>query len=304
MKYVHIFLSSLILSSSCLPAYAISPLNQKKIDQHAAAIEKKVTRDYYLRAALVGIVAARVAYGFVTWMNTPHQQIAENLIPVPKPDASIEVPKITWSEWADKKKVAWVTWGKYVVSKENVTNKAIDLGKFACNSGFQMGMGFVMEGVYGKLNYPNTLRWYICSHVPYTATLKVVREMLTSDQSDYNKQLLQEACNRLVLDGEKICGYMTYKTKQLDIEEQQIAERTTRHFVTYYNEFLQRLSDQLVSDVVDYNIIDTMLTSFETDVKRQLKLFFYLEGETDEERAMIGERVKRSLIIEHIATLF
>ena len=320
MKYAHIFLSTLIFSSTCLPAYDIRPLNQKKIDQHAISIEKKVTRDYYLRMALVGIVAARVAYGVTTWVHVNFFKKSENLIPenlmpveeskdatqipIEKPKESIELPKITWSEWVDKKKVAWVTWGKYVVSKENVTNKAIDLGKIACAYGFQTGMGFVMEGVYGKLNYPNTLRWYICSHVPYTATLKVVREMLASDQSDYNTLLLQEACNRLVLDGEKICGYMTYKTKQLDIEEQQIAERTTRHFFTYYNEFLQRLSDQLACNVVDYNTIDTMLTSFEADVKRQLKLFFYLEGETDEERAMIGERVKRSLIIEHIATLF
>ncbi len=307
MNYAKLLLSLSILISPCVNAdyiYYVRLLDQKKIDQHAISIEKKVTRDYYIRLALVGIVAARVTYGFVTWFNTPHNKVTENLIPVEKPKESIEIPKITWGEWAHNKKVAWVDWGKFVVSKENIQKQAIDLGKFACMSGFQTGMGFVMEGVYGKLNYPNTLRWYICSHVPYTATVKVIKDMLAADQTHYNTLLLQEACNRLVLDGEKICGYMTYKTKQLDIEEQQIAERTTRHFFNYYNEFLKRLSDQLACDVVDYSAIDTMLISFETDVKRQLKLFFYIEGETDEERAMIGERIKRSLVIEHIATLF
>ncbi len=317
MKYTHIFLSSLILISSCTNAhqiYQIRPLDQKKIDQYAVAIEKKVTRDYYIRTALVGMVAARIAYGLVTWLNAPHIKVDDNLIPAEKPKNSTAVPKITWTEWACNKKTAWIDWGKYVVSKENITKQAIDFGKFACNSSFQMGMGFVMEGVYGKLNYPNTLRWYICSHVPYTSTIKVIKEMLlpfredqsalTLNQTCYNTRLLREACNRLVIDGEKLCGYMTYKTKQLDIEEQQIAERTTRYFVTYYNEFLKRLSDELMFDLCDCNTIDAMLATFETDIKRQFKLFFYIEGETDEERAMIGERMKRSLVIEHIATLF
>jgi hypothetical protein len=312
MNYVKLSLSLSILISTCVNAdyiYYVRLLDQKKIDQHAISIEKKVTRDYYIRTALVGMVAARIAYGFVTWLNTPHVKIDENLIPTQKPKDATEIPKLSWSEWACNKKTAWIDWGKYVVSTENMQKQAIDLGKFVCANGIQMGMGFVMEGVYGKLNYPNTLRWYICSHAPYAATIKVIKEILVPLQESSSLTLeelflLRAACNRLVTDGEKLCGYMTYKTKQLDIEEQQIAERTTRYFVTYYNEFLKRLGDELAFNVFDYNTIDTMLTTFETDIKRQCKLFFFIEGETDEERAMIGERMKRSLVIEHIATLF
>jgi hypothetical protein len=299
--------------SSCISMCEVRLLDQKKIDQHAIAIEKKVTRDYYIRMALVGMVAGRVAYAGITWLNTPFEKKSENLIPVQQQKDSPEVPKLSWEEWACNVKTSWVNWGKYVVSKENVKKQAIDFGKFACGNVVQTGISFVMEGVYGKLNYPNTLRWYICSHVPYTATIKVIKELLTPlqdqsslmhDQVCYNKQLLQEACNRLVYDGEKLCAYMIYKAKQLGIEEQQIAERTTRYFFNYYNEFLQRLSDQLASDVIDCAALDTMLISFEADIKRQFKLFFYIEGETDEERAMIGEKMKRSLVIEHIASLF
>ena len=321
MKYANIFLSSLLFISSMVCTYEIRLLDQKKIDQHAAAIETKVTRDYYLRVALVSIVAARIAYMGINYFNSTHDKVPVNVpdassqnVEVPNVQAEpIAVPKITWEEWTHNQKLSWVKWVKHVVSKENVTNQMIGLGQFVVINSFQTGMGFVMEGVYGKLNYPNTLRWYICSHVPYTATIKVIKEMvvplqdplpLTPEQVPYNKQLLQEACNRLVGDGEKLCGYMTYKTKQLDIEEQQVAERTTRHFFNYYNEFLMCISAQLACDVVDYNILDTMLISFETDIKRQLKLFFFIEGETDEERAMIGERVKRSFLIEQIATLF
>ena len=313
MKYVRVCLASLLFVASTLFSYQIRLLDQKKIDQHAVGIEKKITRDYYVRLALMSMVAARITYGLVTWLNTPHEKKSENLIPVQKKEESIEAPQITWGEWAHNKKISWINWAKYVVSQENITKQAIGLGQFMVTNSLQTGIGFVFEGVYGKLNYPNTLRWYICCHVPYTATIKVIKEMmqplqdyslLTPDQLHYNQQLLQESCNRLVSDGEKLCGYMTYKTKQLDIEEQQIAERTTRHFITYYNEFLNGFSDQLASDTVDYNALDSMLTSFEADIKRQLRLFFYIEGETDQERAMIGERVKRSLLIEQIATLF
>lgn len=304
MNYAQVSLSTLIFMSSCISMCEVRLLDQKKIDQHAIAIEKKVTRDYYVRMALVGIVAARVAYAGIKWLNTPIEKKSENLIPVQKPKDSPEVPKISWEEWACNVKTSWVNWGKHVVSKENVTKQAIDFGKFACGNVMQTGISFVMEGVYGKLNYPNTLRWYISSHVPHTATITVIKGMLIPDQMSNNRLLLQEACDRLVCDGEKICGYMTYKTKQLDIEEQQIAERTTRYFFNYYNEFLQRFSDQLASDTADCTVLDTMITSFEADIKRQLKLFFYLEGETDEERAMIGEKIKRSMVIEHIASLF
>ena len=79
------------------------------------------------------------------------------------------------------------------------------------------------------------------------------------------------------------------------------SERTTRHFFYCYNEFLKYISDQLAKDNIDCNSLDTTFTLFETDIKRQLNLFFFIEGETDEERAMIGERLKRSLLIEQIA---
>jgi hypothetical protein len=308
MKYVQLLFSALIFSSSCMSGYEIRLLDQKKIKQHATAIEKKVTRDYYVRMALISMVAARIAYAGFKWLNTPVEKPID-LIQQPK---KLDVPKITWGQWVCNVKTSWINWGAHLISKENIQNSMINAGKFGLATTFQMGMGSVMQGVYTKLNYPNTFRWYICSHVPYIKTIEYIKttiatlqdQSLTPEQTNYNKQLLQEACNRFVCDGEKLCGYMTYKTQLLEIEEQQIAERTTRYFCTYYNEFLQRMSDQLACEVVDYTILDTMLASFETDIKRQLKLFFYLEGETDEERAMIGERMKRSIIIDGIAGLF
>jgi Na+-transporting methylmalonyl-CoA/oxaloacetate decarboxylase gamma subunit len=296
MKSAHIFLSSLIFISSCMSAFEIRFLDQKKINQHAQEIEKKVARDYYLRMALVGMVAARIAYAGFVWLNTPHEE--KNLITPEKPTVD---PNITYWQWMCDVTTSWVNWGSHLVSKESIQHGLVNFGKFAITTTFQTSMGFVMEGVYGKLNYPNTLRWYICSHVPYTATIKMMKEMLQEEHCD--KQLVQELCNRLGADGEKLCGYMVYKTKQLEIEEQQIAERTTRYFFTHYNEFLKRLSDQLASDTVDYNSLDSMLTSFETDIKRQFKLFFFIEGETDEERAMINQKMKLSFI-GHAATLF
>lgn len=287
--------------------YDVRSLDQEKIKQHAVAIEKKVTRDYYVRMALISMVAARIAYAGFTWLNTPIEKPIDLIQP-----KKADVPKITWGKWARNVKTSWINWGAHLISKENIQNSIISAGKFGLATTFQMGMGSVMQGVYTKLNYPNTFRWYICSHVPYIKTIEYIKttiatlqdQSLTLEQINYNKQLLQEACNRFVCDGEKLCGYMIYKTQLLDIEEQQIAERTARYFCNYYNEFLQRMSDQLACEVVDYTILDTMLTSFETDIKRQFKLFFYLEGETDEERAMIGERMKRSIIIDGIAGLF
>src|SRR6266404_9052676 len=121
MNYAKLLLSPLIFISSCLSAYELQLLNQKKINQQAQAIEAKVTRDYYLRVAMISIVAARLAYLGINYLNSHDQNPISSLSPQPNNIIPpIAVPEISWVEWADKVKMSWLNWAKHVISTENI----------------------------------------------------------------------------------------------------------------------------------------------------------------------------------------
>jgi hypothetical protein len=146
--------------------------------------------------------------------------------------------------------------------------------------------------------HPDTLRWYVHTHTPYEATTQLMKEAIIHlrDKApeqikiDYHKQLLKDSFDRLVRYGEGICAYMTYKTKQLDEHERLVAERAARYFFVYYNAWLANVAAQYALDVPDYDALEKLITTYETEMGSQLCHFYAIEGETKRDKRAVRKR--------------
>jgi hypothetical protein len=168
-----------------------------------------------------------------------------------------------------------------------------------------------MQKMYKDLMYPNTLRWYIHNYIPFKSTIKHMKdtvedlrnESLTDEQIAYNRQRLQQLCFYSARQGECICGYMVYKSKQLDAEVQPMAEQAERYFVGYYNNWLKLMNAQLDQETLACDQLCKIIISHEKELIRRLSHFAILEDETDEDKCMIDERSDLS-IASQVARLF
>lgn len=348
MKYVYSLILPLLIAffgiSYEIAAHENKPtsplicMRQQVINKKASEIEAKIKRDYYIRMGLIGVVVARM--GYLAWdrclrsyvFPTPEELLKKvlaekalkELAQAQKELKQLEIVKeqqasenITQEQVLNPKlpKITWHEWAQHNLTKEQIgtalKNKTIALSRFIAATGFQTGMGLVMQGVYSRLNYPNTLRWYVCTQVSYVRVIENIKEtmLLLQDTSldvehiTQNRQLLQDLCYLLVLDGEKIAGYMTYKTKQLDVERKMLAERAVYHFITFYNSSLKRIHE-LVGVETNYNALISEIDAFAQELKRYLRHFAVVEGETDEERYVVGEMSQQSLMVGLVASLF
>src|SRR2546423_7176454 len=109
VKYIRILSCCIAASPIFSSAHEMLALHSSKIKTKAVEIERQMTRDYYIRCGLIGIVAARIAYmgiihltskGDTASTNVSDASVQNNDVPQKQQSSeSIVVPKISWGEW-------------------------------------------------------------------------------------------------------------------------------------------------------------------------------------------------------------
>jgi hypothetical protein len=311
MNYSKLFFLPLFLATMCASGVEIPLLSSESIDKKAVAIQSKITRDRYLAYAAGTIVAARAVYSLSPYWSPLQRFFGEtpavHNIPVIDKVADLSVPQeasvtpdISWGQWFGD--------GLSAV-KQNMTienalkftkDSLFSIGHYGLATCAQNGIGLVMAGMYKRLMYPDTLRWYVHTHVPYKMIIKGMKDGLVDPSLDsldiaYNKQKLHDSCFLLACYGESMCAYMTYKTKKLDAQVQPIAELAKNRFLGFYNDWLRRMMSQLDQEIINNDEVIKLIQLYEKELTYRLRHFAILEGETEDQMCAIEERIDVSV---------
>lgn len=276
MKRSKLLILPLVAISLYSPMQAMISLEKADIDKQAALIETKVTRDRYM---VYGLTAFGVAHELYQW--TP---FISGLL-----GTSVEAPK-------PEKESMYQAFKAGMRSLFYTQEGWVSMVQFGLSIG-----GFVMISKMGeKFAHPDTSYWYVNTYAPYKRTIMLMQErlvMLQDPQLDQmtilaHKEFLHTLSERLVRQGKLICGYMTYKTKHLDIEEKAIARRAVNCMVKSQNDWLSRINAQLHMENQNYGDISKMLAAYSADITAQLNYFSVVEGESPYDRSVINRQIK------------
>jgi hypothetical protein len=276
MNYSKI-LSSIILISTCISAHESLLIEKTVIAQKVVTIETRMARERYVVHSLTALSIAQSIYPWIVlYKGSPGS--AEQ----PKRVSFIEASKAAFNNLFYTQE-GWVS---------------------MVNAGISLGGSMVISKVCDKFIHPDTLRWYVHSHAPYAVTIQMMKDQLVLLQNEScgaqqiadSKKFLHLLYDRLVHQGESMCAYMAYKVQRLDDEEKALAKRAANSMFVAQNNWLQRISDQLLSDTINYHIIDALLVAYEADVAYQLNHFSVIEGETLHDQHVVKQLIKRSLV--------
>lgn len=146
---------------------------------------------------------------------------------------------------------------------------------------------FVLQKVDTHFRHPDTLRWYVHTHVPYVRVLKIMKNItlklqehdLDERDKDHYCSLLYACCDRLSGYGEDICAYIVYKSSDLEGRTAEMAEQMARYLLNYQNESLEAIGVELDKHEPDYQIINQLIAIYETEIRSHRDMFAVIEGE-------------------------
>lgn len=155
---------------------------------------------------------------------------------------------------------------------------------------------FIMQSVQEKFQHPDTLRWYIRSHVPYGKSIVVMKKVITHLQdthlSDQDRAFKHIMCSGLLEQlanyGEDICAYIQYKASRLEGRRKINAEKCSRYLIHYHNDLLERIDTLLHGDISGYSSIIDLLDVYSSELMHYRQLFSTLEGESEYQEKMIS----------------
>ncbi|HEX4068594.1 MAG TPA: hypothetical protein VHX42_00710 [Candidatus Babeliales bacterium] len=277
MKFSNISLTFLIFVSSTLCTHELM-FTHKEINEQALIIEKKMTRDRYI---VYGLTALSLAQQMYPWIAMYQKGKAVSETNAAEQLSMLQSIKAAFNHLLYTKE-GWIS---------------------LVQAGVSLGGGIVISNICNTFIHPDTLRWYVHSHAPYVLTLTMMKQQIVvlqddtceADQKLEAQKLLHLLYDRLVQQSRLMCAYMTYKTKQLDDEEKEVAQRTLHILIDVQNNYLFGIAQQLKATVVDYQELEKMLCKYQKDSNSHVNHFAVIEGETIEERYVVKQRVKRSL---------
>ena len=276
MNYSKI-LPSIFLVSACISAHEPLLIEKTAIAQKVVAIETRMSRERYIVHSLTALSIAQSIYPWIVlYKGSPGE--AEQ----PKQVSFIEAFKAGFSNLFYTQE-GWIS---------------------MVNAGISLGGSMIISKVCDKFIHPDTSRWYVHVYAPYTTTIEMIKERLLVLQDESleqeklmdNKKFLHLLYNRLVHQGESMCAYMAYKLQYLDDEEKDLAKRAAHSMFIAQNNWLQRISDQLFFEDINYHIIDALLVAYQADIAYQLNHFSVIEGETLHDRHVVKQLIKKSLV--------
>ena len=299
MNYAKLFFLPVICASLCISAESIRFLQSAEINKKIVGIEKQIIRDKRIMLGLKALSHVQEIYLFWSFFSplfADNTSIKLQQVCVEckvRPKAPIEEVPFTKALWLGLTNFGNNTKNLFITPQGWLT-----MGGWAAYYGSCLASLYVTFRMPDDFVHPDTLRWYVQAHVPYEATIQLMKDAIINlqDQSletaqiDYNRQVLRDSVDRLARDGESICAYMVYKIKQLDEYETPVAERAAHNFFKYYNAWLTNVSAQCGLDSPDYDEINKLVIAHEMAVTAQLKHFYAIAGETKAERRMVMQK--------------
>jgi len=247
----------------CNSMSAVAGMQQAEIDKHAGIIEAKITRERYMMYGFTAFSVVQELYRWTPffmglWGKSFVNQVKEDKKPL------LQSCKEGF-EWIFYTKQGWIS----------IIQSGVSIGEF-----------IIISKMSEKLFHPNTLRWYIKTHAPYMRTIGLMQEHVSALQDTAleqsviasHKEFLSELYDCLVHHSTLMCGYMTYKVKSFENEEQIIGKRAVQCIINDQNNWLMRIGSQLKVDVPNYPEIEKLLLGYKMDVASYINHFSLIEG--------------------------
>lgn len=292
MHYNKFLLVFFVIMPVSIFSESIRLLERQEINKKAVVIEKKLAREKYFVLGLTTLGHIHNIYIFLSFFM-PSKSL-DNMCAACK-NKEVELVKNVPFGVAMRSGLINVV--------QNVKNLFVTpqgwgtIGYNILYCGGFLTASFITARVADNLIHPDTLHWYITTHVPYELTIQLMKEVivnlqaqkLTGEDVVYNVQILKDSLNRLAGYGESICAYMTYKSHCLEDGEQQVAEKAICYFFHYYNAWLIDVFAQCGLKSPHYDQINASIASYEINVAAQLRHFYAIEGETEIDQLAIEE---------------
>ncbi len=292
IKYVSALIVGLlfmhvIAGNDCI----IRTIEESQVEKRAHDIESMIKRHYYIHASMIA--------GTVVVDLMQIYQLGKAIF-----------GKSSESDTSDSGSTEP---GKDIVSEEAQCNILVQLAK-DIGSGFK-SIFFTRKGLsillraFGEVSamvimqklvshywHPDTLHWFVYARVPYQRTVRLIDEfidelqnpMLQVEQHEFYHQSLVNGCNQLVEYSERVCAYMEYKSNRLlVITQTTIGLSIGRHLFNRTNDWVAEIRTLFEDDKPNYLKISKNITTFVSELTRQLDHFASIEGETHEERRRV-----------------
>lgn len=276
MKYIKKVLFLIIFASS-LHSYA-QILDLAFIGKKAVEIEKKMTRDCYIKYAFTAVAIAHEIYQWIPMIKD---------FMSPQSSSFEEASQLSFVQ-AFKAGIKHLFY-----TKEGLTS--------LIQSGFSIG-GFVIISQFAeKFMHPDTVRWYVQAYAPYYATIKTIKEkisdlqdpLLDDEHRGIDNKIIVLLYDRLVRQAHCMCAYITYKIKYLEPAEKIIGEHSRQSIIKIHNKWLADIQQQLdTTKTLDFSVITILLDGYHDAISAQLRHFALTEGETKKERIAVKKQMQ------------
>lgn len=300
MKWVKNFLFLIILLFFNTHSYA-QMLDQAIIDKKSIEIEKKMTQNRYLMYSLTTMA---IAYGIYEWMPLLMDMASNMAASAQKQEKSTTTEEK--SESTEKRSFSQVLKDGAASFKSGASDLFHDLfcTKESWLSFLQYTVSLTGAGIINqvteKFMHPDTLRWYVHTHAPYHATIKLMKEQISSlqdpslsdEQHEVSSRMIPLLYDRLVRQAHFMCAYISYKIKRLDEAEKIIGQHTKESLIKTHTRWLTHLKEHLDSKTFDLDAIAILLDKYYDAVSAQINHFALTEGETKKERVAIKRLTK------------
>lgn len=139
------------------------------------------------------------------------------------------------------------------------------------------------------------MHWFVYARVPYQRTVRLIDEFIDElqdptlqvEQHEFYHKSLVNGCNQLVEYSERVCAYMEYKSNRLDGTQKMLGLSIGRHLFNRTNDWVAEIRTLFEDDQLNYLKISKNITTFVSELTRQLDHFASIEGETHEERRRV-----------------
>jgi len=273
MKLASIVLvSALFFSHISFSVDAARLLQRDTVVKKVAEIEKKVMRERMVAAAVI-------TAGVVSFFSG-----------VTIRDAELSATGIVSGS------VGWIKNGfengKHLFF---TTDGWLNIARFGFNCAGAIGCSLITQELIKKFWHPNTLYWYVHTHVSYEAAFMSVKDAahllkksdITAQQRQLYHNSLQIACFQLNRNAASVCAYMLYKGKELFPQETVLTQKMSVYFFNYHNDWLADFIEIIESPHPDYEKLIEHCSAYEKEVKSICTQFASIEGETVEQRRAI-----------------
>jgi hypothetical protein len=261
------------------------------IQKQAEIIEKKIMRDRYI---FYGLTAVAIAYQVSTALS--QFKNAYDTKSTPRTETPSEEKLSILQSIAQSFKES------FKACKAGLHHLVFTQEGWIATTHVFVGFGssVVISKLTEKFMRPDTLRWYVRTHVPYHITLKMMKTRLEElqdasldqDQVCMGHEYIQLLYERLVKQVSLISSYMLYKEKYLDDEERAIVQRLRKLIFNSQNSWLERIKNQLSAEDRDYEEIMKLIIAYEADCKLQINHFSLVEGDTPYERDALQKQIE------------